>query len=292
MSQFSMPDSRPGSPSSDNDTSSSSSNDDLSTLPFARPLQRSDFLQPTFTPSSYLSTLSNRHQTLEDLRSELRARSQLVSRELLDLVNANYADFLTLGNSLRGGEEKVEGVRVGLLGFGKEVEALQRLVREREEEVAGLVAQRRVVRRGIEVGRRLVEFEERLRECEEALVVTKREGGGFESDSSEEEEEDGDEEDEAAQYGTPIARLRRNVVQYRLVKDVVKGLEEQPFVAAQTPRLGKVRSTLLLDLSTALQQAKRAGTAGSGRMMQIMKMYADMEESGEAVRVLKTLKTR
>ncbi|KZM27091.1 uncharacterized protein EKO05_0010082 [Ascochyta rabiei] len=287
MSQFHIPDSRTGS-SSDNDTDPSNDNDDLDTLPFARPLQRSDFLDPAFTPSAYLSTLSNRHQTLEDLRSELRARSQLVSRELLDLVNANYADFLTLGNSLRGGEDKVEGVRVGLLGFGKEVGALQRLVGEREAEVGRLMERRRELRRGVEVGRRLVEFEERLRECEEALVVTKREAGGLESDGSEDDDED--DEDEDARLGMPIARLRRNVVQYRLVRDVVKGLEEQPFVAAQTPRLAKVRSTLLLDLSTALQQAKGAGSAASGRVLQIMKIYADMEESGEAIRVLKTLK--
>ena len=255
-------------------------------MPFAKPLARSDFLQPDFTPSTYLSTLSNRHQTLEDLRSELRSRSQLLSRELLDLVNANYADFLTLGNSLRGGEEKVEGVRVGLLGFQKEIVELERGVRERDEEVGRLIEERRQARRKIEVGRRLVEFDERLRECEEALVVGQKDGD-ISSDSSESEDDDDD-----AGYGTPVARLRRNVTQYRLVKEVVKGLEEHPFVAAQTPRLSRVRSTLLLDLSTALQQAKRAGTAGSGRVMQIMKIYADMEESGEAVKVLKTLKAR
>ena len=227
----------------------------------------------------------------------MRSRSQLLSRELLDLVNANYADFLTLGNSLRGGEEKVEGVRVGLLGFGKEVEGLQGLIVGREEEVERLVKERRNARRGIEVGRRLVEYDERLRECEEAVSVgTIQDEEGFESDSSEEGEEE-EEDDEAnggdgSRYGTPIGRLRRNVVQYRLVKEVVKGLEEHPFVAAQTPRLGKVRSTLLLDLSTALQQAKKAGSAGAGRVMQIMKIYADMEESGEAIKVIKTLKMR
>lgn len=176
---------------------------------------------------------------------------------------------------------------MGLLGFGKEVGGLEALVRGREEEVAGLVEERRGIRRGIEVGRALVEFDERLRECEEGVAVggALKEGGL--SDSSESE----DEEDETG-YGTGVGRLRRNVVQYRLVKEVVKGLEEHPFVVAQIPRLGKVRSTLLLDLSTALQQAKRAGTAGSGRVMQILKIYADMEESGEAVRILKTLKTR
>jgi hypothetical protein len=194
---------------------------------------------------------------------------------------------------LRGGEEKVEGVRVGLLGFGKEVEELAKGVEEREEEVRRLVEERRGVRRRIEVGRRLVEFEERVRECEEAVGVVEREGGGFESDSSEEEEEEEDEgEDDEARFGTSVGRLRRNVVQYRMAGEVVKGLEEHPFVVAQTQRLGKVRSILLLDLSTALQQAKRAGTAGSGRVMQIMKVYADMEESGEAVKVLKSLKQK
>lgn len=274
------------SPSTTSGRSSLSSDDeDLNTLPFAPPLARTDFLTPNFTPSAYLSTLSNRHQTLEDLRAELRSRSQLLSRELLDLVNANYADFLTLGNSLRGGDEKVEGVRVGLLGFRKEVAALEGLVREREEEVGRLVAQRREARRRIEGGRRLVEFEERVRACEEGVAVG--EGEGSEESESEEDE---DEEEGEGQFGTSVARLKRNVVQYRLAKEVVKGLEEHPFVVAQAHRLNKVRSTILLDLSTALQQAKKAGDAGAGRVMQIMKTYADMEETGEAIKVLKTLK--
>ncbi|KAF3009608.1 hypothetical protein E8E13_006903 [Curvularia kusanoi] len=280
MSQFYISDTRSPSPGS---RSASDSDEDLTTLPFAQPLQRSDFLAPDFTPSTYLSTLSNRHQTLEDLRSELRSRSQLLSRELLDLVNANYADFLTLGNSLRGGDEKVEGVRVGLLGFRKEVAGLEQLVRGREEEVDALVRQRRETRKKIEVGRRLVEFEERVKACEEGVAV----GEGDGSESSESEEDDDDDEDG---FGTSVARLRSNVVQYRLAKEVVKGLEEHPFVLAQAHRLSKVRSTILLDLSTALQQAKKAGDAGSGRVMQLMKIYADMEESGEAIKVLKTLK--
>ncbi|KAF1363552.1 hypothetical protein EJ07DRAFT_173418 [Lizonia empirigonia] len=286
MTQFYIPSSLPSSSRPSTSTSSTSS-DDLATLPFAAPLSRSDFLAPTFTPHGYLATLSARHQTLEDLRSELRTRSQQLSRELLDLVNANYADFLTLGNSLRGGEERVEGVRVGLLGFAKEVEGLRAEVARRGDEVGRLLELRRELRGRIEEGRRLVEFDERLRECEEGLVVGLKEGGG--SDSSEEEEEEEEEDEhEDAQFGTSVVRLRRNVVLYRLVKEGVKGCEEHPFVLAQSPRLAKVRSTLLLDLSTALQQARRAGPAASGRVMQIMKIYADMGEVGEAVRVLKT----
>ena len=180
-------------------------------------------------------------------------------------------------------------MRVGLLGFNKEVHLLERLVAEREDEVKELVQERRKTRQEIEVGRRLVEFEARLRECEEGVIG--EEARGDVSDSSESEDED-DGDDDDTQYGTSIARLRRNVVQYRLVQEGGKGLEEHPFVAGQAQRVARLRSTLLLDLSTALQQAKKAGTPGAGRVMQIMKIYADMEEQGEAVKVLKKLKSK
>jgi hypothetical protein len=280
-------DSRSASSDNDNDDE-----DNLSTLPFATPLRRSDFLAPNFSPATYLSTLHNRHQTLEDLRSELRSRSQLLSKELLDLVNSNYQDFLNLGNSLHGGEEKVEEVRVGLLGFRKEVGGLVDVVGKREEEVGQLLQERRDVRTKIELGRQLIDYDARLKELEAELLI---ETAGHETIilgedvSDSEDEEDEDEEEEG--YGVSIAKLRRNVVHYRLVLGLQKELGEHPFVAAQAARIAKVRSTLLMDLSTALQQAKTAETSDSGRVMKVMKIYADMDESAEAVKVLKTLKS-
>jgi hypothetical protein len=280
-------DSRSASSDNDNDDE-----DNLSTLPFATPLRRSDFLAPNFSPATYLSTLHNRHQTLEDLRSELRSRSQLLSKELLDLVNSNYQDFLNLGNSLHGGEEKVEEVRVGLLGFRKEVGGLVDVVGKREEEVGQLLQERRDVRTKIELGRQLVDYDARLKELEAELLI---ETAGHETIilgedvSDSEDEEDEDEEEEG--YGVSIAKLRRNVVHYRLVLGLQKELSEHPFVTAQAARIAKVRSTLLMDLSTALQQAKTAETSDSGRVMKVMKIYADIDESAEAVKVLKTLKS-
>jgi hypothetical protein len=79
-------------------------------------------------------------------------------------------------------------------------------------------------------------------------------------------------------------------MQYRLIQELEKSLDAHPFIAAQAARMTKLRSTLLLDLSTALQQAKSGGTAGSGRTLKVMEIYAQMEESGEAVKVLKSLK--
>src|SRR5690348_6722364 len=72
--------------------------DPNSPLPFPAALARSDFLAPTFDAAAYLSALhtggpASRHQTLEDLRAELRDRSAAISAELLELVNANYTAF-------------------------------------------------------------------------------------------------------------------------------------------------------------------------------------------------------
>ncbi|KAJ4346875.1 uncharacterized protein N0V89_010808 [Didymosphaeria variabile] len=275
MSRFYIDDS--SSPTSP--TRASSDSDSDTDLPYPAPLERSVFLQPDFTPQTYLSTLHNRHQTLEDLRSELRSRSALLSRELLDLVNTHYTDFLTLGASLKGGDERVEEVRVGLLGFRK----------EREEEVERLVREREETRRKIAVGRQLVGYEEGLRGLEEGLVIEAATGASDTSDEEEDDDYDGDEdEDKGVVGGVSIAKLRRHVLQWRVVREAEKKLGEHPFVAAQAPRMSKVRNTLLLDLSTALQQAKAVKV--SGRVMGIMKVYAEMGEEGEAVKVLKGLK--
>ncbi|KAF2111216.1 oligomeric golgi complex component, COG2-domain-containing protein [Lophiotrema nucula] len=267
--------------------SNSASDSDDDTLPYPTPLQRSDFLAPDFSPSNYLSSLRNRHQTLEDLRSELRARSQLLSKELLDLVNSNYQDFLGLGRSLKSGDEKVEEVRVGLLGFRKEVEGVKSKVIEREQEVDALVDQRIEVRKKIAVGRMLVDYEERLKLLEERLMVETGGKNGYESEDSEEEEED--DEDEGG-YSMGLAKLRKHVMEYRLIQQIERSVGEHPFFNAQTPRIMKVRNTLLLDLSTALQQAKANGPTSAERMVKILNLYADMDESTEAVKVLKEFK--
>jgi conserved oligomeric Golgi complex subunit 2 len=196
---------------------------------------------------------------------------------------------------LKGGDERVEEVRVGLLGFRKEVESLRSAVVEREEEVQKLVEERRRIGAQVAVGRRLVEYEARLRGLEELLVIetTGKErpaSGRDEVVSDSEEESDEEDDDDDGTMGVSVAKLRRNVLQYRVVQELEKGLDEHPFVAAQTPRIMKVRNTLLLDLSTALQQAKAAGPVGADKVMKVMKIYVDMDESMEAVKVLKSLK--
>ena len=100
-------------------------------------------------------------------------------------MNGNYAAFLSLGEGLRGGEVRVEGVRVGVLGFGREVEGVRKGVCGREGEVGGLVSERKRVRRELVLGRGLVGVERGVGELEVGLGnkgsgwwVGGRRGGG------------------------------------------------------------------------------------------------------------------
>ncbi|KAK4646011.1 hypothetical protein QC761_206590 [Podospora bellae-mahoneyi] len=291
---------------------SSSATDDLensSSLPFPAALSRRDFLAPDFDPASYLSTLhtggpASRHQTLEDLRSELRDRSSAISAELLELVNSNYTAFLGLGDELKGGEERVEDVRVALLGFRRAVEEVQSRVRERRVEVGGLNQELRDVKGAVEMGRKMLELDERVSGLEKRLAVggtgqqqqqQKRDG-----DSSDEENWDDDDEifgsdDEQTQdedgvefvssRPAKLAALARECV-------YVDGLAEAigrdlPFVKKTDERIFRCRNTILLDLSTAVREARKAGVKGQGRVIKLLAIYGALDAQAEAVKVLR-----
>lgn len=283
------------------DSGSISSLDDEDNLPYPEALPRNDFLAPDFDAPAYLSTLSNRHQTLEDLRTDLRERSQLLSKELLDLVNTNYEQFLSLGSDLRGGEEKVEDVRVGLLGFKRGVEDVKSKVKERGHEVEILLEERSEIAKQISLGRKLIEIDSRLEHLGEKLLVgslgrtsrTDAEEGW--SDSSDEDEDDEANADgthsRAAATSTSIKKLEQLVQDYRCVEHVTTTVgSSHPFIVAQASRLARLKNTLLLDLSTAVKQNHAAGEIGSQRLLMLMGMYRELDEGAEAIKVLKNFK--
>ncbi|MCJ1287623.1 hypothetical protein MMC26_006975 [Xylographa opegraphella] len=272
--------------------SDTSNSDDDTPLPYPKPLARSAFLTPDFSPTGFLSSLHNRHQTLEDLRSELRTRSQELNKELLDLVNDNYQDFLGLGGSLRGGEEKVEEVRVGLLGFKREVDTLKDKVEGRRKEVEGLLEERRAIAKEVRTGRELLEIDSRLEDLEERLMVGSNGAvnpavNGDEDDFSTSESDDESDEDTP---GTtiPLSRLRRRAQQFLYIKRLfAKTGPEHPFLIKQEERMMRIRQTILLDLSSALLQAVGQDDFSSKRTLNILGIYRDIGESGEALTAIR-----
>ena len=274
--------------------SADNSSADEDNLPYPEALPRSDFLSPNFDASSYLSTLSDRHQTLEDLRSDLRERSQALSKELLDLVNTNYEQFLSLGSDLKGGEEKVEDVIVGLLGFKRGVEAVRATVRERKIEVDGLLEQKKGFSKEIALGRKLLEVDARLEELEDRLMVASLgRTTNADEDSWSDSEDDEDEDEDLPDGGTSASKLQRLVVDCRRVEHLASIIGmEHPFIAAQQSRMLRVRNTILLDLSTALKQAAAIGDSGKPRLIKVLGIYRNLDAGDEAVKVLRDLKSR
>jgi hypothetical protein len=271
----------------------SSDSDNDSDLPFPEPLPRESFLSPDFSPSTFLATLSHRHQTLADLRSDLQGRSTAVSAELQTLVNDEYAAFLSLGAALKGADEKVEEVKVGVLGFEKGVRAVRDVVAERKREVDRLLREREAIVQQMVLGKELLAVAERVEDLERALAV-----GGEEHDWQDEESESDGEinahgdggDDEVGKIGMGISRLQRLVHGFISTQNQISRLvvsESQPFVSKLQEQMQSIQKTILLDLSTALKQARVNPANSSGRLVKIMNLYALLDESAEAVKVIK-----
>jgi len=259
--------------------------DDEDNLPYPAELARNDFLAPDFDAQTYLSSLRNRHQTLEDLRSDLRQRSQLLNRELLDLVNGNYEEFLSLGGDLKGGEEKVEGVRVGLLGFQREIEAIRKAVQDRAKETAELLSEKKGLRKEIVLGRSLLEVHERLEELEEKLGIKIKEG---EDDDDDDDEDDEDDEDtpESSSYNSAVRRLRKQSEQYLIIVFQSSKIgSSHPFLVLLQPRVDEVRKTLILDLSASLRQARSSNDRNA--VLGFSQVFGILEAQTDALKVLK-----
>ncbi|KAF7596604.1 hypothetical protein BBP40_001005 [Aspergillus hancockii] len=286
----------------DSEGSTSDFDDDTAGLPFPEPLTRSSFLGPDFDPAKYLSSLTNRHQSLEDLRQELRDLDQLLSRELLDLVNENYQDFLSLGIALQGGEEKVEQVRVGLLAFQRDVQSIRDKVDARYQEVEQLVEEKKRLRKGATLGRALLDYADRVDELEKKLMIADTPAHpvgstkDLDTDSdlldSATEDSDDDELPNGASV-TPLVSLKRlehHIHKYVYLTRLSSRIgDDQPFLLSQQPRLSKIKSAILLDLKTALEQAKNGGEKRDTKTMAVLRLYKFMGEDTSAVSALKNM---
>lgn len=248
--------------------------------------------------------MTNRHQSLEDLRQELRGLEQFLNKELLDLVNENYQDFLSLGSALRGGEEKIEGVKVGLLSFQRDVKAIRHKFEARRQEVEELLNEKRRLRTNADIGKDLLDYADRVEELEHRLMIkdksSPQEGPAPDESDTESDlysgESDGSDDDELPD-GTPaisLKRMERHAQKFVYLTSIAARVgEKHPFLIAQQPRVARIKSTVLLDLKTALEQATAVGGKQSKRdtrTMAILRLYDLMGEDVSAVAALKNLK--
>jgi hypothetical protein len=205
-------------------------------------------------------------------------------------VNDNYQDFLELGGSLRGGEDKIEEIKVALLGFRGDIWVLKEKVSARRKEVERLLEERRAAARDIRFSTALLEVDARLGELEKSLMV----GGGINPSNEEGTDSvdfsESDEDSEGSETGSKISisQLGRRVERYIMIKRLIARMgPEHPFLVKQEERLLRIRQTLLLDLSTALQQEVAFRGGEGARKLKIIGIFRDMGESAEAVTLLR-----
>ncbi|OAL38410.1 hypothetical protein AYO20_02469 [Fonsecaea nubica] len=248
--------------------SGSDADDNDASLPFPKPLERSAFLAPDFDAAAFLSSLSNRFQTLEDLQTELRELSQTLNKELVDLVNDNYQDFLALGSTLYGGEEKIEDIRLGLLGFERDIKAVREKVDARRSEVAELLRQKKALRQEASIGQALLEIAQRLDLLEDRLEITTpttklsalnvKDGDGEqwgEEWVGETTTNDIDEEFNSDEVDGIPSRLKHTTDEYLILKHLAsKHSPQHPFLLAQEARMRKIQEILLSDLEMTIKQ--------------------------------------
>lgn len=203
-------------------------------------------------------------------------------------MNENYQDFLSLGSSLQGGEEKVEEVRLGLLGFKRDVEELRETVDGKRKEFGTLLEEKKRIRGEIQLGRALLDVDERVRELEERLMVGSAGSAKGDEDAGFSETDDETEEDET---GVPTSRLKRHAHQLIYIRRLVKKIgPEHPFLVRQEERILRLRQTILLDLSNTLKQCPAASDEQKGRIIKILGIYREMGDFEEALKVLKERK--
>jgi conserved oligomeric Golgi complex subunit 2 len=219
---------------------------------------------------------------LADLRSDLQARSDAIAGELHTLVNDEYAAFLSLGAALRGGEERCQEVKVGVMGFDKGVATVRNSVIDRRKEVERLLIERGQLIGEIANGRSVLAVAEKMQDLEGQL-----EDGEWDS-----EDEDEDEESDGMSGG--VLRLKRLVSAYLGVKVQVENLGSQmhaTLLASFGERLANIRKTLLIDLGTALKQAKASKAQGASRLLQVLELYGSLDATQQALQILKSQKT-
>ena len=220
----------------------------------------------------------------------MRQRSADLNKELLDLVNSNYEDFLSLGRDLKGGDEKVEEVRLGVMGFRREVEGLRDKVRSRKEEVAALVDRKKEIRRQIMLGRGLLDVNRRIEELEEKLMLVQNGVNGVKDTGSEVESEAESEDELDDDFG--IWKLQRHAEQYVLITKLIQKLgPELPFLVGQEERVRRLKQTILLDLDGALKRTATDGKNHTG-ILNILDLFKLLEQPQLAVKILKEIKNK
>lgn len=171
------------------------------------------------------------------------------------------------------------------------MEEVRSRVSARGEDVAALNSELGEVRDDIEVGRKMLELDERLSDLEHRLAI----GSAKNTDEdtpfgnlSEDDDDGSDYDDGEPLIGSSpdkLAAFVRDLTMIDLLADSIG--RDLPFVVRAEERALKCRATILIDLGNALKEAKAAGARGQGRLLKYLGLYRSFGAAEDAVAALK-----
>ncbi|WWD19735.1 hypothetical protein CI109_104199 [Kwoniella shandongensis] len=255
---------RPPSPEPRLSTSSSTSSQGRSLdLPSLQPLSHSHPLltAETFDADTFL--LSRIHIPLEELRGELRSYLGELREELVQLINEDYEEFISLGTGLRGEEGRLKRLEGPLEDVRQEVEGVRDVLAEHQTKVQSKLEERA----GLREEKALLDLLQRLFDTlsrAETLL-----------------DQASDEEHGSAKMVTRVAGEYTQVV-YLLNKARAEGCA---IVSVVEERIEKIKSRISKDLSTLLTAELRDPSIPM--LKQCLKTYELIEGWEEAEEVIR-----
>ncbi|KAK9476310.1 oligomeric golgi complex component, COG2-domain-containing protein [Lipomyces japonicus] len=252
-------------------------------LPYAKPIRREAFSSPQeFDPDDFLLT-QHRFQTLEDLERQLVDWSHTLQKELVELINQDYADFVGLGRSVAGGEIKVTDIKLNVISFRREVEGISIRMTDVVQEIDELLLKKKQIRQKENLGRSLLFYAQRIQQLEFLL----------------------DNEDPIQFNTNPTSsrysRITSLVSDYVNLTDFRKHIHaNHPFVKAQEARVAKIKDRLLSELESLLQlSSQERSSEGSNGIksskkispiaLDILILYRNMGEEAEGAKALRKI---
>ncbi|TXT08632.1 hypothetical protein VHUM_02760 [Vanrija humicola] len=115
-------------------------------LPSLLPLSHQ---HPLLTAAEYdvdAFLLSRIHIPLDELRAELREYLGVLREELVQLINDDYEEFISLGTGLRGEGERLKGLQQPLSGLRGQVEIVRDVLKDHQSAVQAQLDERSALR--------------------------------------------------------------------------------------------------------------------------------------------------
>jgi hypothetical protein len=142
-----------------------STNDEL---PSVRQITGDDFSEPNFQPDEFLTRFCQ-FQTLEDLQIQLKKWDETFGQELIEVINEDYGDFVGLGNSLTGGDSKVQDIKMDVLLFQGEVKKVRSELEKSVHDTDSLLKEKGRLTALEDRARQIILYVKRLNDIERRL---------------------------------------------------------------------------------------------------------------------------